>query len=486
MQLPPGLPITAEDWEQTPPAVQAVVVMLLSENQALRAQVAALQAEVSKLREQLGKNSHNSSKPPSSDPPSVAPKQKTPTGRKPGGQPGHQGHGRALKPASQVHRFVDAKPEACAHCGALLLGDDPQPERHQVTELPRIEAVVTEYRKHTLKCLACGELTEAQWPQDMPSGSFGPRLTATVGYLTGRMGISQRDVQEGLEAIAHTEMSLGSIPALEERVSAALAEPVAEAEEYVREQPVANVDETPWVEQKRGLWAWAAVTTLVTVFRILAGRGRTQLQQLLGAAFAGTVGSDRMWAYNVLDPKQRQVCWAHLIRDFAAFTCRGGESERIGDALLELADKMFHLWRRVRDGTLERAAFQVEMEPIQARVGELIREGAAVDYAKTRNTCANLLKLEVALWTFVTVPGVEPTNNSVERALRRLVLWRRRSFGTKSEQGSRFVERVMTAVTTLRQQKRDVLDYLTEACAASVRGDRAPSLPPDHPLASKG
>ena len=486
MQLPLELPITAEDWEKTPAAVQAVVVSLWHEVQELRAQVAALQAEVAKLREQVGKNSRNSSKPPSSDPPSVPPKQKAPTGRKPGGQPGHPGHGRPLKPPDQVHHVVEVKPEACAHCGAALSGDDPHPERHQVTDLPRIEAVVTEYRKHTLKCLSCGELTEATWPEEMPTGNFGPGVAATVGYLTGRLNVSQRDAQEVVGTLAHEEISLGSISALERQVSAALADPVAEAEEYVRQQLAANVDETPWPQQQRGLWAWAVVTSLVTVFRILAGRGKAQLQALLGEAFGGIVGSDRLWAYNARDPAQRQVCWSHLLRDFAVFVLRGGDSQRVGDSLLELADKMFHLWHRVREDTLERGAFQQELVPIQVQVGELLREGASLKQAATRNTCANLLKIEAALWTFVTTPGVEPTNNSVERALRRLVLWRRRSFGTQSDAGSRFVERMMTAVTTLRQQDRDVLDYLAAACAAAIRGERVPSLLPDHSQVSKG
>lgn len=485
VQLPPELPISAEDWEKTPPAVQAVVIALWQENQALRARVAALEAEVTRLREQLGKNSRNSSKPPSLDPPSVPPKQKQPTGRKPGGQPGHKGHSRPLQPLGKDDRVVDAKPLECAHCGTLLLGEDPAPERHQTVGLPPIKPVVTEWRKHTLRCLACGETTEGQWPAQMPSGSFAPEVAASAAFFTGRLGMSQRDTQEALEAVLHVPVSLGSIPALERQVSAALAEPVAEAEEYVREQPVANVDETPWREQKRGLWAWAAVTALVTVFRILAGRGRDELQALLGE-FAGVLGSDRLWAYNGRDPGLRQVCWAHLIRDFVAFICRGGESERIGDALLVQTGKMFELWHRVRDGTMDRAAFQEAMVPIQARVGELLREGAGVDYAKTRNTCANIVKLEVALWTFVTVPGVEPTNNSVERALRRLVLWRRRSFGTQSEEGTRFAERMMTAVTTLRQQDRDVLDYLTKACAAANQGIPAPSLLPDHSVVSQG
>lgn len=472
MQQPAELPITEEDWECTPPAVRTVLVVLWEQHQTL-------QAEVTRLREQLGRNSRNSSKPPSSDGPNTParPKRAT-TGRKPGGQKGHKGHGRKLVPVEQVDHVVDCKPTACAHCGALLLGEDTEAVRHQVAELPRIEPQITEYRQHTLTCLACGESTQGEWPADMPPGSFAPRAQATVGYLTGRIGMSQRDVEEAMQTIFHLDISLGSIPAQEARVSAALAEPVQEVETYVQQQPVQNVDETSWKENNQRTWLWISTTPLVTLFLILSTRGGEGAKRILGAAVESIVGSDRWSGYNWLDPKQRQLCWAHLRRDFQALVDRGGESERIGRALLEQVKTMFDLWHRARDGTLSRKDFQIAMQPIEARVGDLLREGAALTCDKTRRTCENILKLEVALWTFVRVEGVEPTNNSAERGLRRAVMWRRRSFGTQSADGSRFVERVLTAVTTLRQQQRDVLDYLTEACAATIRGDKPPSLLP--------
>lgn len=480
MPLPSDLPITEEDWNHTPPAVQAVVITWWQQVQTLQTQVATLQAEVAQLREQVGRNSQNSSQPPSADAPSAPPRpQRPPSGRKPGGQPGHRGHGRKLISVEQVQNLIDLKPTTCDHCGALLLGEDTQPVRHQVTELPRVEPEVTEYRQHTLTCLACGTQTQAELPTEIPSGSFGPRLQALVSYLTGRIGVSQRDVAEILQTVFRTELSLGSIPAQEDQVSAALADPVHAAQTYVQDQPVQNVDETHWPEKTKRAWLWISTTPLVTLFLVIATRGAVGAQQLLGSVVKSIVGSDRWNGYTWLDPARRQVCWAHLKRDFQALVERGGESERIGGALLEQVEKMFGLWHRVRDGTLSRADFQTAMLPIQARIGDLLREGAALACDKTRHTCTNILKLEVALWTFVRLEGVEPTNNSAERGLRRAVLWRRRSFGTHSEDGSRFVERILTAVTTLRQQHRDVLDYLTEACAAAIRGDKAPSLLPD-------
>jgi transposase len=462
-QAPLG--ISAEDWAATPIAVRELVLALLK--------------RLAALEERVNQTSRNSSKPPSSDPPNAPPRLKPPvSGRKAGGQPGHAGQGRSLKPTEQVDRLVVVKPTSCAACGALLLGADPHPLRHQVAELPRIEPEVTEYQRHALTCLACGARTQPDWPAEMPSGSFGPRLQATVGYLTGRVGASQREVEEVLETVFHTDLGLGSISALEQAVSEALAQPVAEAQAYVQAQPVTNVDETGWRERTQRAWLWVSATPLVTVFLLVATRGAAGVKQLLGEAFCGIVGSDRWSAYNWLDPERRQLCWAHLKRDFQALVERGGEPARVGQALLACVAQLFGLWHRVRDGTLSQTDFQGAMQPLQTRVGELLRDGAQLTHEKTRHTCENLVKLEVALWTFVRVAGVEPTNNGAERPLRRAVLWRRRSFGTQSADGSRFVACILTAVTTLRQQQRDVLDYLTEACAATIRGDQPPSLLP--------
>ena len=485
MHLPPELPISEEDWNCTPSAVQALVVSLWQQVQVLQAQDEAWQAEVAGLRERLGQTSRNSSRSPSSDPPHAPPRPKrTPSGRKRGGQKGHRGHGRRLRPPEEVDRVVVVKADRCAQCGALLLGEDPQPARHQVTELPRVKPEVIEYQQHTLTCLACGAQNRGAWPSDMPTGGFGPRVQATVGYLSGRMGMSQRDVQEMMDTVFHTEMGLGSVPALEQQVSEVLTKPVEEARSYQREQSVNNVDETSWREGTQRTWLWIDTTPQVTVFWLLPGRGAAQAKQVLGEGFAGIVGSDRYSAYNWLEPKRRAVCWAHLERDFQALVDRGGDSAQVGQALLEQSGHTFELWYQVKDGTLSRANFQAQMEPVRARVRELLCGGTTATHDKTRRTCENILKLEEALWTFVYVEGVEPTNNAAERPLRRPVLWRRRSFGTQSEAGSRFVERVLTTVTTLRQQDRDVLDYLTEACTAAICGEPPPSLLPIPPPVS--
>jgi transposase len=457
--------ISQEDWTATPVAVRVFIMELLR--------------RVEQLEARLNQTSRNSSQPPSADPPSAKPRAvKTPSGRTSGGQPGHEGHGRKLRPGSEIDQVVDVRPEQCGQCGTLLLGDDADPERHQVTDIPRLTSVVTEYRRHCLWCVACGAWTQAPWPATMPVGSFGPRVQATVGYLTGRIGASQREVQEILATLCQTDMSVGSIAAVEQAVSAALVVPVAEAVQYVQRQPVRNADETSWREKTKRLWLWISVTPLVAIFRLLKTRGAAGAKELLGADVWGTIGTDHYAGYHWIDPRQRQLCWAHLKREFIAWSERTGETARLGLALLAAEKQLFTLWYRVRDGTLAWADFQVAMLPLMARVRMLLQEGAARADAKAQGTCRNLLKREAALWTFVWEAEVEPTNNRAERALRRAVLWRRRSFGTQSAAGSQFVERILTAVTTLQQQRRDVLDYLTAACTAAVCKEPAPSLLP--------
>jgi transposase len=461
----PPTGISSEDWSATPPAVRGLVQELLK--------------RLVEVEARLNQTSRNSSKPPSSDPPSAKPRPaKEPSGRKSGGQPGHEGHGRKLKPEGEVDQIIDVRPESCGQCGTLLLGDDGEPERHQVTELPRITPVVTEYRRHRLCCVACGACTQAAWPVTMPTGNFGPRVQATVGYLTGRIGASQREAQDILATLWQTDVSVGGVGALEQAVSAALATPVTDAATYVQRQPVRNADETSWREKTKRVWVWISVTPLVTIFRVLKSRGAAAAKELLGADVWGTIGTDRYAGYHWIDPRQRQLCWAHLKREFIAWSERAGETARIGLALLAVEKQLFLLWYRVREGTLAWADFQVAMLPLMAQVSTLLQEGITGADAKAQGTCRNLLKLQPALWTFVWETGVEPTNNCAERPLRRAVLWRRRSFGTQSEAGSQFVERILTTVTTLRQQRRDVLDYLTSACAAAIRKGPAPSLLP--------
>jgi transposase len=459
--------ISQADWQATPPAVRQLVTTLL-------ATVAQLQQEVAQLREQVNKNSQNSSKPPSSDPPAVKRKPPVSKGeRKRGGQPGHEGKGRVLKPPDQVNRFVISRPTTCGHCGALLMGYDPQPSRHQVIE----------YQVHCLCCRACGQHSRGQWPAELPAGSFGPRVQAITGYLSGRFGVSRRDIQEMLLTLFGVEIGLGTIPAQERRLSQALAQPVQQAHTFLRQQPVVNVDETGWRQEEQSCWLWVGSTPAVALFLLQASRSQQGVVALLGTEYAGIVGSDRHSAYNGRADERRQLCWSHLQRDFQALVDRGGDSAVMGRLLLGQTRQMFTLWHRVRDATLTRPEFQTAMQPIRQEIESLLQLSITlVTHPQTQATCRNLLKHKTALWTFVHQSGVEPTNNAAEQALRRAVLWRKRSFGTQSEAGSRFVERLLTVVISLRRQQRHVLDFLTQVCQTYGSGLPMPSLLPSDKL----
>jgi transposase len=316
----PPLGISEVDWHATPVAVRVVVL--------------ELRQRVARLAARLNQTSRHSSKPPSSDPPQAKPRvTKEPTGRKSGGQPGHEGHGRKLKPESAVDQSIDVRPEHCEQWGTVLLGEAAEPERHQVTELPRITPVVPEYRRQCLWCVACGARTQAAWPTTMPVRSFGPRGHATGGYVTGRSGASQREVQDLFATLYQMEVSVGGIGALEQAVSAALAAPVVEAQPYVQRQPGRNADETGWREKRQRRGLWISVTPLVTILRLLKTRGAAGAKELLGEIVWGIIGPAHYAGYHWIEPRQRQLCWAHLKREFVAWSDRTGETARMGLAL---------------------------------------------------------------------------------------------------------------------------------------------------------
>ncbi len=467
-----------EVWEWTPPEAQAYIRALEARVETLTSMVHAFQEQVGTLQEQLKQTSRNSSRPPSSDPPQQQRPQRPRGQRRRGGQPGHPGSTRTLIPVEDVDEVVVIKPAQCTHCQAPLSGDDPTPWRHQVIEIPPIKPVVTEYQWHQLACPACGATTRAPWPAGVPSSTYGPRVQATVALCTGAYRLSKRTTQQAMEEVFGVPMSVGTISHLEQAATEAVAAPVEEARTYVHEQEVAHLDETSWRQGDKHAWLWVAVTSWVTVFVVRLSRGGEVARELLGKQFGGILVTDRYSAYNWYPVRWRQLCWAHLLRDFKAMRDRGGCSEELGDALLTQARQMFTWWHRVREGTLKRSTFRSYMTPLRREIERLLAAGSRSGVPKTAGTCQDILKRREALWTFVQVEGVEPTNNAAERSIRPGVLWRKGSFGTQSAEGSRFVESMMTVVTTLKQQQRNVLEYLTAACEAALRGDAAPSLLP--------
>jgi transposase len=452
--------------------------MLEGQVQTLTSMVHTLQEQVHTLEERRNQTSRNSSRPPSSDSPQHQHPRRPPGKRRRGGQPGHPGHTRTLVPVDEVDEVVVLKPKQCSSCQAPLSGDDAAPFRHQVIEIPPIKPVITEYQWHQLTCPACGETTRAPWPEGVPSGTYGPRVHATVALCTGSYRLSKRTTRQVMDDLFGVPMSASTISQSEKATTEVVAKPMEEARAYVQEQAVAHLDETSWRQGDKRAWLWVAVTSLVTVFLVRMSRGGQVARELLGEKFSGILVTDRYSAYNWYPVRWRQVCWAHLLRDFEAMRGRGGCSEEIGDALLAQAHQMFAWWHRVREGTLQRSTFRSYMSPLRREVERLLEVGRQCGVPKTEGTCREILKRREALWTFVQVEGVEPTNNTAERSIRPGVQWRKGSFGTQSEDGSRFVESMMTVVATLKQQQRNVLEYLTAAHEAALRGEAAPSLIP--------
>ncbi len=467
---------TGEEWTQTPEAVQVFVLSLLE-------RIETLETKVTELQEQVNRNSQNSSQPPSSDGPEqeTFPKPTMNEGRTRGGQAGHEKYERPLLPIDQVKEVVEVKPNNCRKCGHALSGEDESPLRHQVTEIPPVQAETTEYQLHRLTCPHCQTTTCGQLPEGVPTGGFGPRLQAMIALLSGRYHLSKRESCQLMDDFFQVEVGLGTISKLEKRTSEALQEPVEAAQAYVKAQNAVHLDETGWREANQRAWLWVAATQWIVVFLIRCSRGSIVAKQLLGEEVTPIVHSDRWSSYNWIPTHLRQLCWAHLKRDFQAFAERDGPSAQLGEQLLEQLHLLFALWHSFRNAQITRPELQRKSKPHRDKVGQLLRLGTACTHDKTAATCRDILKREDALWTFIDHEGVVPTNNFAEQQIRPAVLWRKSSFGTQSEHGSRFVERLMTVVASLKLQKRNVLDYLVETCLAAHSQTSPPSLIPVFP-----
>ena len=447
----------------------------------LTEQLARMADLVRELEVRLKQNASNSSIPPSANPPQAPPPvQKQPTGRKPGGQPGHTAHLRErLPPERLTEPTVHYRPQTCAACQHDLpeapAADDPEPTWHQVVELPEVPVQITEYQAHGRTCPGCGHLTWAKIPDAIRAHSCGSRLTATLSYLSGVMHASKRQIEEFVETILGVPIALGTVSNLEREVSAALAPAHAEARQAVQEAPAKNVDETGWKQAGAKRWLWGAATALVACFVITPTRGAAGLAALLGKKIKGILSSDRWSVYGQLQLGQRQLCWAHLKRDFQKLVDRGGASVKYGEQGLAAVHILFTEWHLFRGGG-NRKQLRAELEPLRQAVKVWLGEGTSCADAKTAAFCQNLLDVEAALWTFVSKPGVEPTNNHIERLLRPGVLWRKNAFGCHSEAGCRFVERILTVTQTLRLQKRPVLEFLFHSLVAHRSGLPAPAL----------
>jgi transposase len=461
--IPPEL-----ETEMTP-AVRAFVEVLL-------ARIASLEAEVSELKRLIGRNPQNSSVPPSSEHPHAkqpVPKRKS-SGRKRGGQKGHTKYQRTLVPPEQVTETITLKPSHCRRCGQNLQGNDPDPHRHQVFELPEIKPVITEYQRHRLWCSCCGISTTAALPDGVPEGQTGPRLVAFTALLMAYFRQSKRRTALFLEALCHIPCSAGLTVKHQNIATKALRGCYEHMRRALPRSDAVAMDETPAKEANHKAWLWTAVTKQFTLFHIAETRKASVAKELLGADFSGIVTSDRYGGYDWVH--KQQLCWAHLLRDFQSLIDAGGKAKTIGRRLKECAQQLFHHWHRFRDGTIARATMRRNIRKLWWPVYEALEAGTLTLCGKQAGMCQHILDRVDHLWTFLNHGEVEPTNNASERALRHAVIWRKLSFGTQSVTGSRFVETLLSVIETCRRQNRNVFAFVTEAVQAHFNRNPAPKL----------
>lgn len=435
-------------------------------------------------------NSLTSSKPPSSDGLAGEQRQrgsKRKKGhRKPGGQPGHPGHWRGLAPLNRVDLVIEVFPPRCRHCDNRLSRNLPtrgEARRHQVTELPPIEAHITEYQCQCVVCPDCGKTTQAELPEEA-TGQFGPQLTALIAYLTVVCRMPRRVVRELLEQVLAIPLSLGSIQKSWEEASEAVAEPYAELGRQLPHEPVINSDETGYRTSGEKRWLWAVVAANFVFYKIALTRGTEVLIQLLGEVFAGILCSDRCPSYLKYHQGTGQFCWAHFKRNILGVLEVGKttDAERFCRDALALHARLFRLWHRFRDGpgvrygSITREQLIEKSIPLEKKFFALANCYLDSRDKDVANLALALLKHFEKFFAFLRHEGVEPTNNTAERALRCAVQWRKISFGSRSAQGEVAVARLLTVTRTCRMQNRPPLQYLVTALRSYRKATPVPSL----------
>jgi transposase len=455
------------------------VALMTEQLRDLRQQVRALVARVRELETEGEKTSRNSSRPPSSDPPGMRPPRK-PSGRAPGAQPGHEGKSRQPFTAAQVDRREDLHPKRCHRCGADVRGlrdGAVAPVRHQVVEVPKVSAFVTEYALHGVACPCCGEVTRAEPPVELGGAAVGPRLQAVLSMLTGRYRLSRREAAEVAVAVfgEKAQVCVGTVCAMEARTADALGPAYDQAARGVQGAAAVHADETSFSRGGPPAWLWTACSADVSYFRLDDQRSRQAFRSLL-PDFGGVLVTDRFSVYHEQPARRHQFCWSHLQRNFQALADRGGAAARLGRAGVQAAGEVFAAWKDHRQGGLSLPGVARRLAPTRQALRRALKKAARCRDAKAAAVGRNLLTHFPSLWTFTRHPDVPPDNNLAEREIRPAVLWRKGSFGVRSASGRRFVARMLTAARTLRRQGRNLLDFLDASIRAHNAGRPAPNL----------
>ncbi len=456
------------------------IAKLEAENARLHEQVARLEQELAAAR----KNSSTSSKPPSSD--IVKPKKPLPKGRKKrrkGGQPGHEQHVRCPFPPEAVDHFASHTLDGCPDCGGRLVLSRQEPEVLQQVEITETPTIVTEHRGLAYWCPHCRKVHYAPLPEAVvKAGLFGPRLTALVAFMKGVCHASFSTIRKFLRDVARVGVSRGYLAKLIGKVSESLAAAYAELFQRLPGEAVLNIDETGHKENGQKFWTWCFRAQLYTLFRIDKSRGSKVLLEVLGEEFNGVLGCDYFSAYRKYMRECDvlvQFCMAHLIRDVKfLLTLPGREARAYGQRLRDaLRDLFGAIHRREK---LSAAGFQKALEAAREQVMKAATTRVP-DAKHARNLAKRFRENGEAYFRFITTPGIDPTNNLAEQALRFVVIDRHITQGTRSEKGRRWCERIWTAIATCAQQGRAVFQFLLDSVQAHLCGTPPPSLLPSGP-----
>lgn len=428
---------------------------LQEENNKLREENERLHGEIGKLRAQIDKNSKNSSKPPSTDQKSNTPNNQ----RKP--KVPRIGRSRNPFPSDRVDAHVQCSQENCPHCGSTAIELSRTPgEKWQQAELPEVKGVVTEYELLKYCCRECGKNSTASLPSGVPDSAFGPKLMGLLATLTGVLHVAKREAIQLIKELYDVDMGIGSVPNIEERVAMALDCVYDRIHKFVMGHKFCtHFDETGWRDQGKRHFVWLATCQQAAVYKIDRNRSAVAFQRLIGRkTWAAPAVTDRYAVYNSF--QEHQYCLAHLIREFKGYGERDGPDKAMGIALekeLRLSCKIHGEYRKNKIPIEKRNR---HLGVRKQQVQYWLEDGLANGSDALAKLCETLLDNFEKLWMFTRISGMEPTNNMAERDLRKLVIWRRKSYGTRSDRGKKFVERITTIAQTVRKQSKNVLHFV--------------------------
>lgn len=441
--------------------------------------IAALRAENADLKEKLSVDSKNSSKPPSAD--LKKPKKrkngiKKKSGKKQGAQPGHKGVNRSPEPIEHVNNIINCKPDIICNCGHNVVIYNKY-IKHQVYDIDDSNSLfLTEYRLYKGYCSSCKQSYKEELPKELDNTILGPALKARMCTLVSDFKLSKRDIKSLLKLFYNLDISLGTVSNTEARINNALEKPYNNLSSTVKTQSSLNADETRHFENNKLHWAWIATNDKLTVLMMDKSRGQKSAKKILGANFTGILTTDRYAAYNIVNSLQRQLCWAHITRDFIKISQRDNEAGKTGDELLFHQNKIFYYWNKYKSGIISFSKLGKSIDIIKKNLKVCLNNAINCKHKRTIGTCKNILKYFESLFTFTKHKGIDPTNNHGERQIRKYVIYRKLSYGTQSARGSRFIERIFSISATCKQQGKNTIAYIKQTIINFNSGLSPPEL----------